>query len=84
MSTPSLFVLILQALIALPKIGSLIEGWIARFKAWKHDQDLAEVQKKIAEAKAATIAAQTPEERLNAAQKWQEALKKPRPADPAQ
>lgn len=86
MPNPGLFgiiALVLQAIIALPKIGAMVEGWVAKFVAWKHQRELEEVTKKISEAKDATKAAETKEDRLNAAQKWQEALKKPRPDSPA-
>lgn len=83
MNAWQVFTLCLQALIALPKIGALIEDFISKFTAWKHDRDLAEVQAKITAAKVASQNAKTDEDRINAAKAWQDALKKPRPEAPA-
>lgn len=75
--------LALQAVIAIPKIGAMVEGWVAKYLAWKHQKELEEVQGKITDAKDATKAAETKEDRINAAKKWQEALSKSRPSTPS-
>ncbi len=69
---------ILAAIAALPKIGDMVIKLISWWKEWRQGIERAETQEKLHAAKEATKAATTKEERINAAKKWQEAMRRPR------
>lgn len=70
---------ILEAMIALPKIGEQIRELIGAVSAWFMSiQDEANA-KKIADAAAFALRAKTEEERYAASQKWRDALSRRAP-----
>jgi hypothetical protein len=71
-------ILILEALIALPKIGEQVEKALISLTAWYEAKTKAEASQAIGNAELAAKAAKTQADRLAAAQKWQEALAKKR------
>ncbi len=63
----------------LPKIGDQVNAWLAQLFAWYiQQQNQANVQA-IADAAAFALRAQTKEDRLEAAKKWQDALSRRAP-----
>ena len=70
----TLVIAILQALVALPKIGELVNGWLAQIIAWYISSQNERNAQAIADAAAFSLRAQTKEDRLAAAKKWQDAL----------
>ena len=70
----TLVIAILQALVALPKIGDLISGWLSQIIAWYISSQNERNAQAIADAAAFSLRAQTKEDRLEAAKKWQAAL----------
>lgn len=75
----TLVIAILQALIATPKIGGMVNAWIAQVFAWYVTTQNEANGKAIADAAAFSLRAQTKEERLEAAKKWQDALSRRSP-----
>lgn len=72
------FALILQAIIAIPKIGELINGWIGQIVAAWVGMQKDETRKGFLDAAALSARATTDEARYVAAQAWSDALKRPR------
>ncbi len=71
-------VLFAQALIAIPKIGQQIEDGIRVLVSWYIANQNAETGAKLMDALAFGLKAQTKEDRLEAAKRWQDALSRPR------
>jgi hypothetical protein len=65
---------ILNALIAIPKIGALIEQFIAQITAWYVQKQNNATLAQIADACNVSINAKTDEDRYAAAAAWQKAL----------
>lgn len=68
----------LEALVAIPKIAGLVEKYVGAVVLWYVSRQKAETLGKFADAAAYASRATTQEERYNAAQKWQDALSRPR------
>lgn len=69
---------LLNAIVAVPKIGQQIQGIIALVVLWYVQKSEKETLTKIADAAAYAARATNQEERLAAAQKWKEALSRDR------
>lgn len=69
---------ILSALVALPKIGALIESLISSITLWYIQRQTTQTLSQIADAAALASRAQTDDERYQAAQAWQSALSRSR------
>lgn len=69
---------LLEALVAIPKIAGLVEKYVGAVVLWYVSRQKSETLGLIADAAAYAARAQTREDRLNAAQKWQNALSRPR------
>lgn len=74
----SLVISILNALIALPKIGSLVEKFCAAVSAWWISRQTSETMKAIADAAAFSARAKTDEDRYKGAELWRSALSRDR------
>lgn len=74
----SVVLTILQALIAIPKIGALINGWIAEITAWYVNMQNEGTKHAIADAAAMAARAQNQDERVAAAKAWRDALSRSR------
>lgn len=69
---------ILDALVAIPKIGALIESLFAQIAIWYCQSAQADTLQAISDAAALGAHAQTTEDRYAAALAWQKALSSPR------
>lgn len=69
---------ILGALIALPKIGALINGWIAEITSWYVNMQNEGTKHAIADAAAMAARAETQDDRVAAAKAWRDALSRSR------
>lgn len=65
---------ILQALVALPKIGELVAGMIQQIVVWYLQKQQGDTLAAIADAAATAARATNEAERFAAAQKWVDAL----------
>ena len=73
-----MIITILEALIALPKIGSFIMAICGQISQWWISKQKADTLELLNEAMIATIRAQTDEDRYKAAEAWQLALSRSR------
>lgn len=73
-----MIITILEALIALPKIGSLVMAICAQISRWWIGKQKTDTLELINEAMIATMRAQTDEDRYKAAEAWQLALSRSR------
>jgi hypothetical protein len=73
-----MIITILEALIALPKIGSLIMAICGQISQWWISKQKKDTLELLNEAMIATMRAQTDEDRYKAAEAWQLALSRSR------
>lgn len=73
-----LFILILQVILKIPAFEAMIKGWVKAAQDAKDAADKERREKQIDEAASATRDAKTKEDRINAAKKWQDALRNSR------
>lgn len=71
-------IVLLQALIALPKIGAIVEQIVAEVTAWYIAQQRAETYQQIINAAAMSARAKNHDDRLKALEAWRVALSRPR------
>lgn len=71
-------VLLLNGLVAIPKIVGYVESTVGAIVAWYVARQQANVLAAIADAAALGARAKTKEDRIAAAQAWQKALSLPR------
>lgn len=69
----------LEAMAAIPKIGSMVEGWVAAAALWLVQRQKEANRAAIIDALHKGMKAQTQEERFEAAKNWQETLSRGRP-----
>lgn len=69
---------ILNALVAIPKIAGYVEQAVGQIVLWYVQRANNQTLSAIADASALASRAKSDEERYAAAQKWQEALSRPR------
>lgn len=65
---------ILGAIIALPKIGAMVNDWLAAITAWYVTTVNEKNAQAISDAASFAARAKTKEDRIEAASKWQTAL----------
>lgn len=73
-----MFLSILNALIAIPKIAGYIEAFCSQLITWWIQRQTNQTLSLISDAAAMGARAKTDEERMAAAQAWQKALSRPR------
>lgn len=73
-----MIVTILEALIAIPKIGAMVIDLCSEVSAWWLSRQKAETCHAIIDAAAASAKSVTKEDRLAALEKWRSALSRPR------
>lgn len=73
-----MIITILKALIALPKIGAMIEKAVQQIVAWYISNQQQETYKLLIDAAALSGRAKTHEDRLKALEVWRTALSRPR------
>jgi hypothetical protein len=78
MSAGALIVLILNALVAIPKIAGAVESAVSQVVLWYVARQQAQVLAAIADAAAMSARASTDQERYDAASRWKAALSLPR------
>lgn len=78
MSWLALVPVFLNALVAIPKIGTQVEAAVAQAVAWYVGRQNTKTLGLIADAAAAAARAQTDDDRYAAAALWQSALSRPR------
>lgn len=71
--------LLLDALVALPKVGAYIEALIDAISAWRMARLNRENASAIADATAFALRAETKEDRVEAAGRWQTAFRRAAP-----
>lgn len=74
----TIFLAILNAISAIPKIAGYVEQFAAAVVGWYVSRQKAATLSAIADAAALSAHAQTDEDRYNAAAAWQKALSSPR------
>jgi len=70
---------ILEALIALPKIGEQISAFLAKIVAWYLSRVREQNKEALADALHFNLKAESKEDRILAAKKWQDALSRSSP-----
>lgn len=78
MSTLAFVTAILNALIAIPKIGDMVSSIVDAIVTWWASRQTGETLVAIADAAALSARAQTDADRYAAAEAWQKALSRPR------
>lgn len=73
-----MIIAILNALIAIPKIASLVMTAVSDIVAWYVQKQTSDTLAAIADAAAFAAKAQTDDDRYQAAQKWRDALSRDR------
>lgn len=73
-----MIVTILNALIAIPKIADLVMSAVSTIVAWYVQKQTSDTLSAIADAAAFSARAQTDDDRMQAAQKWRDALSRAR------
>lgn len=71
-------IIILEAIIAIPKIGAMIENWAGLLSMWWLSRQTEKTKEAIYEAAKEGAQAVTKEDRIEALKKWQAALSRPR------
>jgi hypothetical protein len=74
----SVFIAVLNALIAIPKIAGIVEQLCSAVSAWWISRQNEETYAKIIDAAALAARAKTQEERFIAADTWRAVLSRPR------
>lgn len=74
----SVLLAIFRAIAATKALADYAKAFAAEIVLWYVERERADALSKIADAAALAARAQTDEERYHAAQKWQEALNRPR------
>lgn len=73
-----MFLTILNALVAIPKIAGYIEAFVSQLMTWWVQRQTNQTLADIADAAAIGARAKTDEDRMAAAQAWQKALSRSR------
>ena len=73
-----MIIAVLQALIALPKIGAMVEKAVREIVAWYVSNQQQETYRLFIDAAALSGRAKTHEDRIAALEKWRTALSRPR------
>ena len=73
-----MIVTILNALIAIPKIADLVMSAVSQIVSWYVQKQTSDTLAAISDAAAFAARAQTDDDRMQAAQKWRDALSNPR------